>query len=97
MNTILKYIKPYYIRMLFGLSIKIVGTVVELFIPYILTHILENVIKTSDFKQIVFWGIMMILCAGAACLFNIIANRMAARVSNDFSENVCIMELSRCL
>ncbi len=88
MKTILKYIKPYYFRMLLGLSIKIAGTVVELFIPYILTHILENVIYTADVKKIIFWGIMMILCAGCACIFNIIANRMAARVSNNFSEHL---------
>ena len=86
MKTVLKYIKPYYLRMLWGLTIKIAGTVVELFIPYILTHILENVIYTSNVKKIVFWGFMMILCAGCACIFNIIANRMASKVSNDFSE-----------
>ncbi|MBE6739960.1 MAG: ABC transporter ATP-binding protein [Ruminococcaceae bacterium] len=86
MKTVLKYIKPYYLRMLWGLSIKIAGTVVELFIPYILTHILENVIYTSNVKKIVFWGFMMILCAGCACIFNVIANRMASKVSNDFSE-----------
>lgn len=86
MKTVLKYIKPYYLRMLWGLTIKIAGTVVELFIPYILTHILENVIYTSNVKKIVFWGFMMMLCAGCACIFNIIANRMASKVSNDFSE-----------
>ncbi len=88
MKTLLKYIKPYYLRMLLGLSIKITGTVVELFIPFILTHILENVIYTADVKKIIFWGIMMMLCAGSACICNIIANRMAARVSNDFSEHL---------
>ena len=36
----------------------------------------------------VFWGLMMMLCSGAACLFNIIANRMAARVSRNFSEHL---------
>ena len=88
MKTVLKYIKPYYLRMLFGLIIKICGTVVELFIPFILTHILENVIKTGDIKRIILWGGVMILCAGSACVLNIIANRMAARVSNNFSETL---------
>ena len=30
----------------------------------------------------------MIACAAAACIFNICANRMAAKVSRDFSENI---------
>ena len=64
-----------------GLTIKIAGTVVELFLPYILTHILDNVIGTLQIEKVVFWGIIMIICAGLACAGNIIANRMAANTS----------------
>ncbi|MBR2044240.1 MAG: ABC transporter ATP-binding protein [Clostridia bacterium] len=88
MKTLLKYLKPYFPRMSGGLIIKIAGTVVELFIPYILTHILETVILTQKVSSIIFWGVLMVLCAAAACVFNIIANRMAASVSRDFSEKV---------
>ena len=88
MKTILKYIKPYYAKMLLGFSIKMTATIVELFIPYILTHILENVIKTSDVKKVILWGGLMMLCAGVACVGNVTANRMAARMSNDFCEEL---------
>ena len=71
-----------------GLTIKIAGTVVELFLPYILTHILDNVIGTLRIEKVVFWGIMMIICAAAACAGNIIANRMAAKTSKDFSKKM---------
>ncbi len=88
MKTILLYLKPFYRRMSLGLFIKILGTLVELALPYILTHILENVVVTQDIRQIVFWGSAMIVCAGLACLFNVVANRMAAKVSRNFSEHV---------
>ena len=71
-----------------GLAIKIAGTVVELFLPYILTHILDNVIGTLRIEKVVFWGIMMIICAALACAGNIIANRMAAKTSKDFSKKM---------
>ena len=71
-----------------GLFIKISGTVAELFLPYILTHILDNVITTLEVKRVVFFGILMILCAGTACICNIVANRMAAKVSRDFSKKI---------
>ncbi len=71
-----------------GLSIKITGTLIELMIPYILSHILKNVVAKESVKQILLWGLLMIACAAAACLFNICANRMAAKVSRDFSENI---------
>ena len=74
--------------MTLGLTIKILGTVVELFLPYILSHILKTVVLEQSITKILFWGLLMILCALLGCIFNIIANRMAARVSCDFSENV---------
>ncbi len=71
-----------------GLSIKIAGTLVELMLPYILSHILKTVVETQSVPEIIKWGGLMILCAGLACAFNIIANRMAAKVSRNFSEKL---------
>ena len=74
--------------MLIGFIIKVSATVTELFLPLILTHILEKVVTREKVSLILLWGLMMILCAGAACVLNIIANRMAARVSRNFSEHM---------
>ena len=88
MKTILKYLIPFKSKMALGLTIKTLGTAVELFLPYILSHILKNVVVEQSIPRILFWGGLMIICALAGCILNIIANRMAARVSRDFSENV---------
>jgi len=88
MKIMLKYLKPFRGRMTLGVSIKVIGTLVELLLPYILSHILEKVVVREDVRQVIFWGLLMILCAGVACACNIIANRMAARVSRNFSERV---------
>jgi len=64
MKIMLQYLKPFYRRMSVGFGIKVTGTIVELFLPYILSHILKNVVVTQSVKQIVFWGGLMILCAG---------------------------------
>ena len=73
--------------MLFGLSIKVIGTLIELLIPYILSHILKDVIE-REIKDIIFWGVMMMVCAALGCTLNIIANRMAANVSRRFAESM---------
>ncbi len=88
MKTMIEYLRPFFGRMSLGLSIKVVGTLVELALPYILTHVLKNVVVTQDIRLILFWGGMMLLCAGLAWICNITANRMAARVSRNFSEQV---------
>ena len=88
MKTMLRYLKPYYGRMSLGLFIKSAGTLVELALPYILSHILKNVVGLQEIRAIVFWGGVMIFCAAFACVCNIGANRMAARVARTFSEHV---------
>lgn len=88
MKTLLKYLKPFAARMSVGLVIKVAGTMVELLLPYILTHILKDVVVTKNLHEILLWGAAMILCAAVALICNICANRMAAKVSRNFSENV---------
>ena len=88
MRMLFSYLKPYRWRMALGLSIKVVATLLELLLPFILSHILENVIVTLQIGRVVFFGVIMIVCAGIACLLNITANRMAARVSMQFSKKM---------
>lgn len=88
MKTILKYLKPYAFRMAVGFCIKVMATLSELVLPIILTHILKEVVVTQDIRQILFWGAMMILFSAAACILNIIANRMATLVARNFSEHI---------
>ena len=87
MKIVFKYLKKFYGRMALGFAIKVAGTLVELMLPYILSHILADVIG-KEISDIVFWGILMIVCSGTACLCNVIANRMAARVSRNFAEKM---------
>lgn len=87
MKLILKYLKPYYGRMLFGLLIKIAGTIAELFMPWILAHILDDIVPevklTGEFGPMYFWGIMMFLMVVIARNCNVFANRKAAEVSKN--------------
>lgn len=88
MKYLLRYIKPFYRRMTVGLMIKCTGTVLELFLPYILGHIIDEVVPLQDVGKILMWGGIMILCALAGVIMNVGANRMAARVARNVSEAV---------
>lgn len=88
MKTLLKYLKPFRGRMSLGLMIKVTATLLELMLPYILSHILKNVVSSQNVGKILTWGVLMIICAGSACFLNITANRMAAKVSRNFTEKV---------
>lgn len=88
MKRILAYLKPFRLRMLVGFIIKVTGTMAELILPYILTYILENVIAELNVGKVVFYGVVMVFFAIIACVGNITANRMAARVTTNFSKTM---------
>lgn len=79
----MQYLSPFKVRMAFGLIIKAVGTVMDLFLPWILSYIIDDIIPTKSIKMTVFWGCIMIVCSFIAWSGNIIANRMASRVAGD--------------
>ncbi len=85
MKWVFTFLKPLRSRITVGTTVKIIGTVAELIIPFLLSYILENVIETNEIKRILFYGILMAVCAIIACLGNIIANRMAAKTTMIFS------------
>lgn len=97
MKLLFETLKPYRLFISAALVIKAAGTLVELAIPYILSYILDYVILDRNVGDIVFWGVMMIICALAALTGNIIANRMAARVARNTSKSIRHRLFSRTL
>ncbi|MBE6568100.1 MAG: ABC transporter ATP-binding protein [Ruminococcaceae bacterium] len=86
MKRVFSYLYPFRYRMALGFFVKVLGTVAELLLPVVLTHILKTVVASEDLTQVLLWGALMLLFAGLACLFNIVANRMAATVGKRFSK-----------
>ena len=85
MKWVFAYLKPLVGRILGGISVKMLATVAELIIPFLLSYLLENVVETNDVKKILFYGAIMAICAVIACIGNITANRMAAKTTMKFS------------
>lgn len=85
MRWVFRYLRPLRARIAVGISVKVLGTLAELMIPFLLSYILENIIKTNDTKRILFFGAIMAVCALLACIGNVVANRMAARTTMLFS------------
>lgn len=76
-----KYVRPFLGEIFGGFLIKFAGTIVDLFIPYILAYIIDYVIPQKDFKKVFIFGALMLLCSLLALIFNIIANRKASKVA----------------
>lgn len=81
MKLILTYLKPYVPRMSLGLSIKFIGSIMDLLLPWVLSYLIDQVVPTQEVPLIFLWGGVMVLASVAAVVTNILANRMASRVA----------------
>ena len=88
MKLIVRYCKPYALRMLYGFLIKIVGTFADLGLPWVLSFILDEVVPLGEIRPVLCWGAFMLFLAVAARYCNIFANRKAASVAQDVTRSV---------
>ena len=80
-RSVIQYISRYKVRMAFGAIIKIVGTLMELVLPYLLSYILDYIVPDKNIGMVILFSGLMILCAILAFVFNALANRLAASVA----------------
>lgn len=88
MKYIVYYIRPHLKRMFGGLGIKFLGTIMDLLLPYILAHIIDNVVPTESVPRIILWGVLMLLCSLVCLWGNVTANRIASAVARDAARDV---------
>ena len=55
MITLGHYLKPYSKRIALGTVIKIVGTITELFLPWILSYMIDEVAPEKNVARIFLW------------------------------------------
>lgn len=88
MKKVFLYLKPYALRMSFGFIIKVLGTFMDLGLPWVLAYIIDDIIPKQKVSLIMWWGFAMVVLSVGARTFNIIANRMASRVARNAIENM---------
>ena len=54
MKFIFNYVKKHWMLALFGMILKIVGSFGELMIPYVMEHLIDEVVPTKEYKQVIF-------------------------------------------
>ena len=83
-----KYIAPYWGYILLTVLIKVVASVMDLFIPYLMEIILDEKVPAGDLNQIYVYGGLMLLCAGISLATNILSNRMSAVSSGHITRKI---------
>lgn len=71
-----------------GLTIKFIGTIMDLLLPYVLAYTVDTIVPTKNVNRILLYGGLMVFFALVAVFTNIVANRMASRVARDTTERI---------
>ena len=75
MKFIFSYLKKYRVLIVVAITIKFLGTLGELSLPYILEYLIDEVAPTKSLKMAIFWGSLMIIMALITRILNVTANR----------------------
>lgn len=88
MKKIILYLRPNVLRMVLGVIIKFIGTIMDLFLPWILSYLIDEIVPRENIGEILFYGFLMVVCSVTAWLGNVIANRMASRVARNTTQSI---------
>lgn len=83
MKFILSYIKKYKWFIALGVFVKLLGAFGELMLPYVLEHLIDDVVPSENMVAVILWGVGMMVLAFLVRQLNVWANHRAAKVARD--------------
>ena len=88
MKFLLENMRRYLSGVILAIFLKLIGTISELTLPYILEYIIDTVVPAGILSQVFLWGSLMFAAAVCAWLFNISANRRAIQNAHRISYDI---------
>jgi len=95
MIKLLKKLKPFTIPIIFVTLLVFLQALAELFLPNIMSDIVDVGIVNADTDYIVRKGLLMLLIAGVAGIFTIAASFISSKVAVGYGRNLREMVFSR--
>lgn len=88
MGHVGKYIKPYVFGIVIAASMKALGSVVDLALPYITSIIIDDGVANGNLPVVVKYGIIMLIISICGAAATLRAHRNAVRISQDFAKDI---------
>ena len=88
MKLIFRYMGKYKGAIFLAIFIKLIGTMSELTLPYILEYMIDTVVPTKNLGQVILWGLFMFAASIFCRQFNVMANRKAIYNAHKVSYDV---------
>ncbi|MBQ3796364.1 MAG: ABC transporter ATP-binding protein [Butyrivibrio sp.] len=88
MKLILRTMGKYKWAIVLAIFIKLLGTMTELTLPYILEYMIDHVVPAGNMRDVVLWGLLMFVAAVLCRQLNVTANRKAINNAHKMSFDV---------
>ena len=88
MKLIFKSMGKYTGAIILAIFLKLIGTMTELTLPYILEYMIDEVVPAGNMRNVVLWGLLMFVAAILCRTFNVMANRRAINNAHKVSFDV---------
>ena len=88
MRLIFRYLGRYKKLVIIAAFIKLLATLMELTMPYILEHIIDDVVPAGNLAQVLLWGLLMFVAAVLTRTINVKANSLAVDNAHKVSYDV---------
>ncbi len=79
MRFMLSYLGRYRRLVVACMSLKLLGTILELLLPYVLEYMIDEVAPRQNLQLVIFWGVTMLALSLLVRLVNVTANRISVR------------------
>ena len=83
-----KSIKEYKTVTILTPILVSIESIVDVFIPFLMAFLIDEGINQNNKEKIIFYGILLLLCAFIAMLFGILTGKTAAKASSGFAKNL---------
>lgn len=88
MKLIFRELGRYRRGVALSILVKLLGTMAELSLPYILEHIIDDIVPLGQMRSVILWGLGMFAAAILCRQLNVTANRMAIGNAHKISYDV---------
>lgn len=87
-KTLAKSIREYKKATILTPILVSIESIIDVLIPFIMAFLIDEGINQGNREKIIFYGILLLVCAFLAMLFGILAGRCAAKASTGFAKNL---------
>lgn len=95
MRLILNLLKPYKKLLIINGITDAVGVILLLFMPYVMSEIVDKGIAKNDFSVVIYSSVLMLILSVVSLTSSLIANKTTSKLTSEFTTDLCKLTFNK--